>query len=73
MTTQMPAQMPTRKTKLMLQAERKLGEDLSTGLQRLYNSRGLAGSADFLGTSKSTVYYWTLKFGMRVKRKLVRL
>ena len=69
----MTTQMPTRKTKLMLKAERRLGEPLSTGLQKLYNARGLAGSADFLGTSKSTVYYWTLKFGMRVKRKLVRL
>jgi transposase-like protein len=65
--------MPARKTKLMIKAEQKLGEPLSTGLQRLYNTRGLAGTADFLGASKSTVYYWTLKFGMRVKRKLVRL
>ena len=49
-----------RRPRLMQALERLLPE--------MVNEKGITGTAEELGVSKSTVSYWLLKLGINVKR-----
>tara|TARA_Y100000310_G_C20647748_1_gene797593 strand:+ start:412 stop:687 length:276 start_codon:yes stop_codon:yes gene_type:complete len=57
----------------MKEAELKMGgEDLEEFLPRLYEEVGLKQAAEKLGVSKATLWYWLLRLGFRIERRLVR-
>ncbi len=57
-----------RKTKLMMDVEKRYNKPLERLLPDLYNEKGLPAMAAELGVSKGTLWYWLLKFGINVKR-----
>ena len=59
---------PTRKSKKMLEVEQEPGEQLETLLPRLYNEMGFPAMVEELGLNRSTLWYWFLKMGVRIKR-----
>ena len=59
---------PTRKSKKMLEVEQEHGEQLETLLPRLYNEMGFPAMVEDLGLNRSTLWYWFLKMGVRIKR-----
>ena len=60
-----------RKTKLMLQVERRYERTLEAMLPEMVNEHGLSKTADQLGVSKATLGYWMLKLGISVRRVAV--
>ena len=59
---------PTRKSKKMLEVEQEHGEQLETLLPRLYNEMGFPAMVEELDINRSTLWYWFLKMGVRIKR-----
>ena len=59
---------PVRKSKKMLEVEQEQGELLETLLPRLYNEMGFPAMVEELGISKSTLWYWFMKVGMRIEK-----
>ena len=57
-----------RKSKKMLQVEKKFRQPLEELLPRLINEKGLTDTANELGLSKATLGYWLLKLQIRVER-----
>lgn len=57
-----------KKTKLMRQAEQRLGEPIEQALPRMIGELGQTGTAHQLEVSKATVGYWILKLGIRTER-----
>lgn len=62
--------MQRRKSQLMLSAEAKLGKYLEDGLPELLQTKTMTEVARELGLSRSTVYYWSLKFGAKVATRV---
>ena len=59
---------PTSKSKKMLEVEQEHGEQLETLLPRLYNEMGFPAMVEELDINRSTLWYWFLKMGVRIKR-----
>lgn len=57
-----------RKTKKMLEVEKKLGEVLEKVLPEMVTELGMSHTAVNLGVSKATLGYWLLKLGINVRR-----
>lgn len=57
-----------RKTRLMRQVEERYNQPLEKLLPAMYNQMGLPRMAEVLGVSKSTVWYWLLRYGVEVRR-----
>jgi transposase-like protein len=57
-----------RKTRLMRQVEERYHRPLEKLLAEMYNDMGLPAMAEELGVSRSTVWYWLLRFGVEVRR-----
>ena len=53
-------------SRLMEQAEERLGCSLSEGLADIVTKRGLTGAARDLGVSVGVVQYWIKKFDIKV-------
>ena len=60
-----------RKTRLMRQVEEKYKRPLERLLPEKYNEKGLPGMAEEMGISKGTLWYWLLKFNIKVERRAV--
>ena len=60
--------MTTRKTKLMRRVEEQYHRPLERLLPEMYNDIGLPAMAEEMGVSRSTVWYWLLRFGVEVRR-----
>ena len=58
----------TRKTRLMLDVERRHGLPLEVLLPRLINEISEGETARFLGVKRGTLGYWLLKLGIRMER-----
>ncbi len=58
----------TRKTKLMKSIEDRYHRPLEKLLPEMYNEKGLPSMAEELAVSRSTLWYWLLKFGVSVRR-----
>jgi len=57
-----------RKTKLMRGVEERYNQPLEKLLPRMYNEMGLPRMAEVLGVSRSTVWYWLLRYGVDVRK-----
>jgi len=57
-----------RRTKLMRGVEERYNEPLERLLPRMYNQMGLPRMAEVLGVSRSTVWYWLLRYGVDVRK-----
>ena len=57
-----------RMTRGMKKAETLIGKPLSATLPRLLTDHKLVDVAEMCGTSKATLSYWMLKFGIEVHR-----
>ncbi len=57
-----------RKTRLMREVEEKYNQPLDRLLPVMYNQMGLPRMAEVLGVSRSTVWYWLLRYGVDVRR-----
>jgi|TARA_B100000315_G_C14082588_1_gene365553 hypothetical protein len=57
-----------RKSKLMRQVEERYHRPLEKLLPEMYNDMGLPGMAEEMDISRSTVYYWLLRFGISMQR-----
>lgn len=57
-----------RKTKLMKSIEDRYRRPLENLLPEMYNEKGLPTMAEELGVSRSTLWYWLLKYGVSVRR-----
>lgn len=60
--------MAMRRTKLMRAVEERYNQPLERLLPRMYNEMGLPRMAEVLGVSRSTVWYWLLRYGVDVKK-----
>jgi len=60
------------KSKLMREVEAKIGQPLEEALPRLYEEGGIAHICRVLGIKRTTAFYWLLRFGFVVDRKLRR-
>ena len=61
----------TRKTKLMLEVEQRVGQPFEKLLPRMLAELGMRETARELGVSPATVGYWMLKLGIQVQRVAV--
>ena len=59
------------KTKLMLEAEERIGQNIEQALPQLVTELGVAETGRRLGVSTATVNYWMLKFGIQLQRVAV--
>ena len=57
-----------RRPRLMQAVEERYSRPLERLLPEMVNEKGITGTAEELGVSKSTVSYWLLKLGINVKR-----
>lgn len=57
-----------RKTGLMRRVEERYRMPLEQLLPRMYNQMGLPRMAEELGVSRSTVWYWLLRFGVNLRK-----
>ena len=57
-----------RKTKKMLNVEKRFEQPLEKMLPELVTEQGLSATAEQFGVSKATVGYWLLKLGINVRR-----
>ena len=60
--------MAVRRTRLMKGVEDRYNQPLATLLPRMYNEMGLPRMAEVLGVSRSTVWYWMLRYGVDLKK-----
>jgi len=60
--------MAMRRTKLMRGVEERYNQPLEKLLPRMYNEMGLPRMAEVLGVSRSTVWYWLLRYGVDVRK-----
>ena len=51
-----------RKSKIMLAAEKRVGEPLETYLPKALTEMGIKGTCEALGISTGTITYWQNKF-----------
>ena len=59
------------KTRLMLEAEVRLGQPLEKALPELFNTWGMQKLANFLGVEDATVVYWMRKLEITTCRVAV--
>lgn len=52
----------------MRQVEDRYNQPLEKLLPRMYNEMGLPRMADVLHVSRSTVWYWMLRYGVELKK-----
>ena len=57
-----------RRPRLMQAVEERYNRPLVRLLPEMVNEKGITGTAEELGVSKSTVSYWLLKLGVSVRR-----
>ncbi len=57
-----------RKTKKMLDVERRLRRPLERAIPEMLNEEGFTETAKLLKLSKATLNYWMLKLGIEVRR-----
>ena len=60
--------MAMRRTKLRRGVEERYNQPLEKLLPRMYNEMGLPRMAEVLGVSRSTVWYWLLRYGVDVRK-----
>lgn len=60
--------MARKKTRLMRQIEEKYHRPLEKLLPEMYNEKGLPGMAEEMGISRSTIWYWLMRYGVSVQR-----
>lgn len=60
--------MAVRRTTLMRGVEERYNQPLEKLLPRMYNEMGLPRMATVLGVSKSTVWYWMLRYRVDLKK-----
>jgi len=60
--------MAMRRTKLRRGVEERYNQPLAKLLPRMYNEMGLPRMAEALGVSRSTVWYWLLRYGVDVRK-----
>ena len=58
-----------QKSRLMLETEAKLGRTLEDALPELLQAKTMSEVARDLGLSRSTIYYWSLRFRVKVDPK----
>ena len=58
----------TRKTRLMRKIEERYRRPLEKLLPEMYNEMGLPQMADEMGVSRSTVWYWLLRYGVNLRK-----
>lgn len=57
-----------RKTRLMRRIEERYHRPLEKLLPEMYNEMGLPQMAEEMGVSRSTVWYWLLRFGVNLRK-----
>lgn len=60
--------MAEKKSKKMLEVEKRLRRPLESVLPEMVNDLGLTGAAKKLNVTKATLSYWLLKLGIRIRR-----
>lgn len=60
--------MMARRTTLMRRIEERYHRPLERLLPEMYNEMGLPRMAEELGVSRSTVWYWLLRFGVNLRK-----
>ncbi len=63
--------MARKKTKKMREVEERYHRPLEKLLPEMYNEMGLPAMSDELGISRSTLWYWLLRYGISVQRVAV--
>ena len=58
----------TRKTRLMRKIEERYRRPLEKLLPEMYNEMGLPQMAEEMGVSRSTVWYWLLRYGVNLRK-----
>ena len=59
------------KTRLMQEAEKRVGMPLEVAIPQLYNQYGLVKAAEMMGVSHSTLWYWFMRFKVSITRKAI--
>ncbi|MEK7848669.1 MAG: hypothetical protein AAB270_07070 [Chloroflexota bacterium] len=57
-----------RKTRLMRRVEDRYHRPLEKLLPEMYNEMGLPLMAEEMGVSRSTIWYWLLRYGVNLRR-----
>jgi predicted DNA-binding protein (UPF0251 family) len=57
-----------RKTRLMKRIEDRYRRPLEKLLPEMYNEMGLPQMAEEMGVSRSTVWYWLLRYGVNLRK-----
>ncbi len=57
-----------RKTRLMRKIEERYRRPLEKLLPEMYNEMGLPQMAEEMGVSRSTVWYWLLRYGVNLRK-----
>lgn len=57
-----------RKTRLMKKIEDHYRRPLEKLLPEMYNEMGLPQMAEEMGVSRSTVWYWLLRYGVNLRK-----
>ncbi len=57
-----------RKTRLMKKIEERYRRPLEKLLPEMYNEMGLPQMAEEMGVSRSTVWYWLLRYGVNLRK-----
>lgn len=57
-----------RKTRLMKKIEDRYRRPLEKLLPEMYNEMGLPQMAEEMGVSRSTVWYWLLRYGVNLRK-----
>lgn len=60
--------MNMRKTRLMKKIEEKYHRPLEKLLPEMYNELGLPAMSEQMGVSRSTLWYWLLRYGINIRR-----
>lgn len=60
--------MMTRKTRLMRRIEDRYRRPLEKLLPEMYNEMGLPQMAEEMGVSRSTIWYWLLRYGVNLRK-----
>ena len=60
--------MAEKKSKKMLEVEKRLRRSLESVLPEMVNDLGLTGAAKKLNVTKATLSYWLLKLGIRIHK-----
>ena len=57
-----------RKTRLMRRVEDRYHRPLEKLLPEMYNEMGLPQMAEEMAVSRSTIWYWLLRYGVNLRR-----